>query len=230
MVLNSNPDKVRKITDSPIKTKTLKHASDTTHGITALLWLVFFTAFLVLWHLFAGIRRGVIPHACAVLGIVYCIKLCIYHFSAGNYKKLKNYCRQNNIDFADVEKDWENRRIYGPALCAVGDRYFICIDGIIPIEKICWIFFSDYNLHNEGKNVKKDFIAVCTADGAVAEYIFTPDYAAAFLSDMHEKHPEIILGYSFELEKLFANERNEFRTKAVSIRPESIYEMKSSTL
>ena len=230
-----NENKLNKIENTPIKETTLKYVVDTKNGINSLLCIAGLIVFMFVIYIIGSIilpsgRVGAMPAIICIGGIIGMIKYAIYHFGGGNYKKLKSYCQSNGIDISDVENDFKNRRIYGNALCAVGDRYFICIDRVIPVDDIYWVFYSDYKTHTEGKDSKKFFLEICYNDGTITEYYAAPEYAAAILNELNRKHPNIVMGYSFALEKLYANERDEFIAKADAMRPESIYEMKSLNL
>jgi hypothetical protein len=102
---------------------------------------------------------------------------------------------------------------------------------VIPIDEVCWVFYYENKSYDKkGKPDSKFYINICCKDGNILEYEFSDILAALLLKEFDRKHPHIILGYSRELETLFRNERDEFMTKADSMRPESIYEFKAPQL
>ena len=222
MQINFNEAKANKIENSHKNTKTLRYKTDTKLALI----------FLAAAFLFVAAAFGIaciLPKSSAIgrclFGAVSSIITSLFFFSGINYNSLKKYCLSVGIDINDVNMDFKNTLIHSPSLCAVGNKYFICSNKVIPFEKICWIFYS-----HQDTDQKNGCMTICMTDGNIVEYVMTKEHAVVFLNEVDRKHPDVILGYSLELEKLFASDINEFKTKADSMKPASIYEMKSSNL
>lgn len=222
MRLQFNEKNVKKIENSPKNTRSLRFITDTRFAFACI-----GSAFLFL--ILGFLLSVVLPKTSAIrtcyAGFILLIIFSISFFSGISYKKLKKYCDSEGIDINDVEQDFNNTVIHGLGVSAVGNKYIIFSEKVIPFEKICWVFFFQPDPAN-----KKGCITVCTNDGAAVNCAVPIDHAAAFLNEVNEKHPEVILGYSLELEKLFSSDFSEFKEKAASMKPESIYEIKSSNL
>ncbi len=222
MQINFDENKAKKIENSPKNTKSLRYITD-----TKIAFICLAVAFLFIAAAF-GIAY-IMPKSSAIskclFGCIIGIIFSLVYFFGINYNKLKGYCRSVGIDINDVEQEFKNTWIHSLSLCSVGNKYFICIDKVIPFEKICWIFYSHQNTAQ-----KNGCITICMTDGTVVEYIMSAEHAVVFLNEVNQKHPDVVLGYSFELEKLFSSDINEFKAKVDSMKPASIYEMKSSNL
>ncbi|MGN1089252.1 MAG: DUF6709 family protein, partial [Huintestinicola sp.] len=229
MKIKFNEKKVKDMENSKIREKSLKYRVDT---VFAFYWLLSAAGFLILAILISMIPIGSLrmPFMLSIAGMFFSVITAVRHFSGINYNKLKNMCRSAALNFDEVERDCEAALNFSGTPCIIGNRYIIISEKIISFEKVCWVFYGFKTVNNNGATVKRGSITVCFDDGTVSECIMKENKAAVFLNEVHRKHPEVILGFSFELEKLFRTNISEFRNLSVSMRPDSIYDAKSDEI
>ena len=222
MEIKFNEKKVKEMENSKAREKSLKYKVDT---VFAFYWLLGASGFLIFAILISLIPIGNLrmPFMLSIAGMVFSVITAVKHFSGVNYNKLKNMCRSAALNFDEVERDCEGALNFSGSPCIIGNRYIIISEKIISFEKVCWVFYGFKTVNNNGATAKRGSITVCFDDGTVSECIMKENKAAVFLNEVHRKHPEVILGFSFDLEKLFRTNINEFRDTAASIRLNSIY-------
>ncbi|MGN0665868.1 MAG: DUF6709 family protein [Huintestinicola sp.] len=226
MTIKFSEKKTDKIDNSKIREKDLKYKLDTLRAYEMLRYTLFFVII--------GAVVKVIPFGdldkyfyISIIGAVVTIALALKYFAGTNYNKLKTTCQSASISFDEVERDMEGSLNYCGSTCIVGNKYLIIGENIHSFEKICWMYYYSRFVTNNGAKVKRRSIMIYLDDGSEFECCMNENKAVVFLNEIERKHPEVILGYSSDLEKLFSSDINQFRSNAASMRPQSIYEYKS---
>lgn len=223
MKINFNEKKVKELENSKAREKSFKYKVDTKQAIILLLSGLGF-GFLSL------IIRAGVARIIAASGAIYSFINAVRHFSGANYNSIQQACKSSSISFEELERDFEGALNYNETPCMIGNRYMIIGGNVYSFDHICWAFYGYHSFNNNGAKGKNGVITVCIDDGSVAACVMKENKAAAFIDEVAQKHPETVLGYSYELEKLFRTNISEFKNLSGSMRPDSIYEAKSDDI
>lgn len=238
MEFKFNAQKVMRKEKSCERNRSLKYKTDISGVLVNLLFSgIFLLLFMICVIItLAGMNsKASLAILSAALFFISIIK-SFSHLAGKNYRSIERICQALGISMENVEKDCENSLSFttyfgdDPEIVILGNRYFITRKSIIPAETISWIFYRYKTFRANNSNYIRKVITVCLTSGAVNEYFIREKQSAAFLNEAERLYPNVVLGYSPELEKLYMSERGRFKEAAQNIRPMSKYEVKKDEL
>lgn len=148
MEIRFNEKKVKKSENSGIRKKSLKYKIDTVYAIE---WLGFMLAFIVLKILIRSIpisRNSLgMPIILCSGAALFSLIIAIRFFAGKNYKKIKEICQSEGIEFYELEKDCENALNFCSTPCIIGNKYMIISEKIYSFDKVCWAFYGYKNIN-----------------------------------------------------------------------------------
>jgi len=161
----------------------------------------------------------------AVFPILSILAVILPIISAIRYVKdmprnFRKYCAENNIDYAEIEQEWEKSVVYRSqgSVIAMGDKHLILNTGAYKWENILWIYDTVIYVENfKRAKIPTDHLRVCLDNGNTIDVTFSLMDAIVFINDVKKEHPEIVVGYDAKLNVMYHNYIEEFKSRAHSL-------------
>lgn len=135
-------------------------------------------------------------------------------------QNFRKYCAENNIDYAEIEQEWEKSIAYCSqgSVVAMGDKHLILHTGAYKWKNILWIYDTVINVENfRGGKMPTEHLRVCLDNGSTIDIVFPLMDAIVFMNDVKKAHPEIVVGYDPKLNVMYHNHIEKFKSCAHSL-------------